>query len=258
MEYVKGCGIRPIDKEFYKIAKEEYKPSGSERVDNYVLVYNSATVKAYLDQNEKNILLAIRGTADFKDVKADAQIAINRLKKSSRYKEDKEKIEKILNRYPPNEYDYFLTGHSLGGALINQLKRDFPFFKDAVEFNPAFQPYDLYSQQSNEIKRYYTSDDPLYNLGGRLFYNKVVVPTTEHTIRNIPHIGTKAYNAYQGHAINNFNSVLGNGQHKSNDIVMKKKDFIKEHKRLINLLDDVNDEKKDQLKELKKVLKQKK
>ena len=44
----------------------------------------------------------------------------------------------------------------------------------------------------------------------------------------------------------------------SKDITMKKKDFVNEHKKLIKLLNLLDNEKKEQLKELKKVVNKKK
>lgn len=250
-----GFGVRPSDKDFFKITKQQYKKNGDVQVGNYKLVFDSPTVKAYLS-GDQSIMLAIRGTDDKRDVSADAQIAFNRLKYSDRYNLDKNIINQIVQAFPPNQYDYYLTGHSLGGAIINQLKRDFPFLKDSVQFNPAFQPYDLFSQQATQNKRYYTQDDPLYKIGGRLFSNEIVVPTQKPTISMPSNFASQAFNYYQGHALDNFNTVLGGMMVKNGNIIIPKKDFLKEHKNLINLLDKVNNEKKDQAEELKKVMKE--
>ena len=235
-----GEGVRPSDKDFYAVAKEQYKKKGDENVKNYKLMFDSPTVKAYLDDVADTIILSVRGTTDFRDVKADASIAINRLKYSDRYINDKNIIQQLAQRYPYDKYDYYLVGHSLGGGLINQLKRDFPWLKDNVQFNPAFQPYDLISQQSKDTKRFYTPDDPLYNLGGRFFSNKIVVPTEQPTVRMPSNIASDAFNYYQGHSLDNFQKLLG-GNLKNIESMIKGGNMTpKRMKELVVILDKLN------------------
>jgi hypothetical protein len=168
-------------------------------------------------------MLVSRGTvpSDGQDLKADASIAFNRLKNSDRYNTDKQIIQNLTAEYPPTQYDYFMTGHSLGGATTAQLKRELPFIKDAVVYNPASQPWDFISQQSDQIKRIYTQDDPLYALGGETFTNKQVIPTSRSTIGlktgTIADYGSKAYNFLQGHALDNFNTLYGGYFHRKGD-----------------------------------------
>jgi len=235
-----GDGVRPSDKDFYAVAKEQYKKKGDENVKNYKLMFDSPTVKAYLDDVADTIILSVRGTSDFRDVKADASIAINRLKYSDRYINDKNIIDQLAQRYPYSKYDYYLVGHSLGGALINQLKRDFPWLKDNVQFNPAFQPYDLISQQSKDSKRFYTPDDPLYNLGGRFFSNKIVVDTQQPTIKMPSNIASDAFNYYQGHSLDNFNKLLGGNMKIIDSMIRGGKMTPKQMKDLLNILTKLN------------------
>lgn len=212
-----GYGERPSDKDFFKITKTQYDPQPEQNIGNYELILNTPTVKAYLDRPSETIVLSIRGTTDGRDVTADTMIPFNRLKYSNRYNEDKNIIASLINQYPPDDYDYYGTGHSLGSALLRQLQREFPFIKDTVTFNGAVQPYDIIDQKANLNKSYYTEDDALYKLGGRLLNNKVVIPSTVHTLK-IPSVlptpapvkvGSFVYNASQGHKLDNFEGVLG-------------------------------------------------
>ena len=212
-----GFGERPSDKDFFKITKTQYDATPEQNIGNYELILNTPTVKAYLDRPVKTIMLSIRGTTDSRDVGADAMIPFNRLKYSNRYNEDKNIIANLATQYPPEDYDYYATGHSLGMALMRQLQREFPFIKNTVGFNGAIQPYDIIDQKANLNKSYYTEDDALYKLGGRLLNNKVVIPSTVHTLK-IPGIipspapvkvGQFVYNASQGHKLDNFEGVLG-------------------------------------------------
>ena len=212
-----GYGERPSDKDFFKITKTQYDAQPEQNIGNYELILNTPTVKAYLDRPSETIVLSIRGTTDGRDVTADTMIPFNRLKYSNRYNEDKNIITSLINQYPPNDYDYYGTGHSLGSALLRQLQREFPFIKDTVTFNGAVQPYDIVDQKANLNKSYYTEDDALYKLGGRLLNNKVVIPSTVHTLK-LPSVlptpapvkvGSFVYNASQGHKLDNFEGVLG-------------------------------------------------
>lgn len=212
-----GFGPRPSDKDFFKITKTQYNPNPDQKINNYELILNTPTVKAYLDAPVKTIVLSIRGTTDSRDVLADTMIAFNRLKYSNRYIEDKNIISNLITQYPPNDYDYYATAHSLGVALMRQLQREFPFIKNTVGFNGAVQPYDLIDQKQNLNKSYYTEDDGLYKLGGRFLANKTVIPSTENVIKNPFNRITPApvktglfvYNAAVGHKLDNFESLLG-------------------------------------------------
>lgn len=217
-----GLGQKPDEKQFYQAVEQSYNTTNTakESFDGFNLIFQSNTVKAYLNNDTKTIIIAIRGTKpkEFQDLSADANITINNLKNTDRYKLDKSIVSDLINKYSPNEYDYYLTGHSLGGAIVSQLKRDFPFFKDAVVYNSASQPVDYVYQQSDQIKRVYTKDDPLYALGSTVFQNKQVIPSTRPLSGTLPYFGSlfaslpqKAYNYLQGHALDNFKSLYGFG-----------------------------------------------
>jgi hypothetical protein len=219
-----GSGAKPPEKTFYDVVKEGYKVEASPSVDNMDRILNTPTVKAYIDRNAKTIIIVSRGTEpkDTKDLKADAMIIVNNLKNSDRYNTDKNIVANLATEYPPETYDYYMTGHSLGGAITAQLKREFPFIKDAVLYNPASQPYDIVNQQSDQIKRLYTEDDPLYAMGGKFITNKQVIPTNNKTIdtqnsSGITKIIKKGYNFYQGHALDNFNKLYGGYFHRKGD-----------------------------------------
>lgn len=232
-----GSGIQPPEKDFYLASKQSYNITNTaeKNIDGLNLVLETPTVKAYLNENEKTMLLAIRGTKPqiAEDLRADGMIALNMLSSTDRYKKDREIVNSLLFKYPASTYDYYLTGHSLAGAIIAQLKRDFPQLKNAVVYNPASQPYDYISQQSNEIKRIYTENDPLYNLGSKVFWNKQVIPTSRKLAPDIPNLGalnygSQAYNYYQGHALDNFKGLYGLGRGGAWYDIFKPKKIINE------------------------------
>ena len=180
----------------FDIAKGSYSTNPAKEIDGFRLIRDTPTMDAYIGKNA--IILGVRGTklSDFDDIKADASLPFNRLENTNRYAKDKAFVKSVVRQYPPQMYSYYLSGHSLGGAIETQLKRDFPFMRYAVEFNPAFQPKDLTSPVPG-IKRIYTSTDFLYNLGGRFFKDNVVVaPETA--------IGQPLVDSIKGHVLDNF------------------------------------------------------
>jgi hypothetical protein len=141
---------------------------------------------------------------------------------------------------------------------MNQLMREFPQFLFGQEYNPAFQPYDLISQQRGKVFRNYTDQDPLYQLGGRLFADKKVVPSRT-TVRNMGAVGSLV-NAGVGHSLSNFEGAgrpshfgeLGtltkhqvpssNGEAfikggRKQTVSMPTTDYLQEHRSLVNLLE---------------------
>jgi hypothetical protein len=193
---------KPSEKVFLDVSTQAYKTNPSASVDGFRLLRATTTANAYINDGQKVIIVGVRGTdlKDPGDLKADASLPFNSLKSISRYKKDAEFVRGIIRQFPSHQI--FLTGHSLGGAIDNQLKRDFPQLKDAVEFNPAFQSKDLVFQQP-DIKRYYISTDPLFRLGGRLFRGNVVLPPGSTT-------GIGLIDAVQGHSLARFSTPVSN------------------------------------------------
>ena len=194
---------KPSEKVFLDVSTQAYKPNPAAQVDGFRLLRATSTINAYINDGQKVIIIGVRGTEvkDTEDLKADASLPFNQLKTIGRYRKDAAFVREVLAQFPA--YQVFLTGHSLGGAIDNQLKRDFPQLKDAVEFNPAFQSKDLIYQQPG-IKRYYISTDPLYKVGGRFFRGNIVLPPGSST-------GIGLIDALQGHKLAQFSTPISQG-----------------------------------------------
>lgn len=165
------------EKLLYKGAILSYNANNTEDLsDNFKLRINSPTIDAYVNDNTKQIIISIRGTKinDINDIKADISLPFNKLHNTNRFNTDLNIMNKVVNMYDPKVYDYYMTSHSLGNAIMNEFMRRFPFVKGSIGYNGAFQTKDLKSNNPN-IKRMYIDKDPLYRKGGYLFDPKVVL-----------------------------------------------------------------------------------
>lgn len=173
---------QPPEKLFFEVAKEVYEPNSKEQIGQFRLAKDTPTIDAYVNDDTKTIIIGVRGTnpSDVSDLIADLRTISSRLPNTTRYKYDKNFVEKIVKQFP--EYSIYLAGHSLGGAMATQLKRDFPQIKTAIEFNPAFQTRDFVSSPANII-RIYSNRDPLYLAGGRVLASRVIKADTANPLK---------------------------------------------------------------------------
>ena len=159
----------PTEKQFYKGSLSSYeKQNQTKQIGDYKLIIDSPTLDVYKKDN--NLLITLRGTVptDWVDLKADGSLPFNNLTNTKRFEEDNEKFQAVIRQYPPSQFNYYLTGHSLGGAMVNQFKRTYPFVKHSVSFNSAFQPKDFFKNEDMDIKKIYMDKDFLFNSGGKL------------------------------------------------------------------------------------------
>lgn len=169
-------GGAPSNRVYYKASKSSYQDKAIPNIDGFINIYDGPTIDAFLNRENKEIIVGIRGTTlNPNDLMADLKIIGNNLNRSSRYTKDLGQFKLITEKYPPSEYSYYLSGHSLGGAIVKEFKREFPFIKEGQTFNSASQPMDLVSQDNNILDNYIDKDF-LYNLTGRFIKNKRVYP----------------------------------------------------------------------------------
>jgi hypothetical protein len=174
MRYIGG--VKPDDRKLFKAVSSAYEPTAYNNVNGFQNIYDGKTIDAFLNEQNKEIIVGIRGTTlNVNDLVADVKLVGNNLSNSDRYRQDLIQMREIMNRYPPNIYKYYLSGHSLGGAVVKQLKRDFRQLNEATTFNSASQPKDLVNQDPTILDKY-IDKDALYNTTGRFIKNKVVYP----------------------------------------------------------------------------------
>jgi len=253
---VKG-GDMPAEKTFYVASRVSYHNPTNPKVDWYIyfdeknkgrgtfkLLYDEPNVKIFIHlygngidpathvtTNKKNknkyiygeILIACRGSKDAQDWEANlGHIPFNTLNESKVYNLINTTVKKCIEYYPPSQFEYYITGHSLGGGLATQFKRDYPFILDAYIFNPASQPIDFDKPEYETTNRVYDEGDPLYNLGighysPHNFKHKKVLPNKTKSLLEINldprnwanwwyslwDYGNYFYNYYESHMLKN-------------------------------------------------------
>lgn len=170
---------------FYEAVRQTYKSPRLTEIDGFRLLKQNENMVAY--GNGTQIIIGVRGMRmlDPNDYLTDFELAQNNLAATPKYQSSKRFVNEVFLAYPDAQVS--LSGHSLGGAIATQLKRDFPQIERVIEFNPAFQPIDVFNSPPG-ILRIYGSKDWIYNLlQGRLIANRVVdsglrTPLQAHSI----------------------------------------------------------------------------
>jgi len=192
----------PSTKVLYQMNKNAYANS-DENVDGWDVMDSTPTIIIY--NRGPAMLVAVRGTADNRDILTDLTIAAQDMENQPRYKEDKQFLQQFQAMFPQSQYTYLFTGHSLGGAICDQLIRD-GLGIQAITFNPAVQK-SAYDSQTN--KRIYQADDPLYRMMGRYCRYNVEVRNNrnksaiESALSAVPIAGV-GYTAMQAHSLDNY------------------------------------------------------
>ena len=244
----KGRGDEPPENELNKLSQAVY--SDKNDVTGYQLLESIPTIGIYKKIADNTIVIVVRGSADLQDWITNAQLPFNNLVNTARYRTDKQYVMNAIQKYGEGN-DIYITGHSLGGVVAEQLKRDFEQIRSGKTFNPAFQTQDLFNRNDSTVKRKYTYDDPLgvlgrYLKGAEVEDDRNILQKTYDFL-----IPRNYYKYLKGHNLQSFQS----GKGKKEVVKMDKKDYVKEHKRLIKLLEDAGKEGKAQKKELKKEMK---
>jgi hypothetical protein len=183
---------RPIDmpplEDLAKMVASTYTPipedSDNPKIQGYTQVLKTPTLAIFRVNRKRNVfIIALRGTAftDINDITADLGIVrsivedastARNVRNSSRYAHDVEDIKEfeglVKDYFRVDNPIYFGVGHSLSGAIIDELLED-GLISSAVSFNPAVERKDFNTPNNNH--RVYLECDVLYNLIGKYITN---------------------------------------------------------------------------------------
>lgn len=163
----------PTTKQAYMMEKRSYTEADHQQLGDWKPIYRNKYLVVYKNDPLKAVCVAVRGTkpTDPTDLVADIRIALGRLKDSKRYTDDVKIIKNIQETYPPREWHWSAVGHSLGGAIIDELILD-DLIQEGISFNPALQKENYADPLPN--RRIYLDSDPLYKVMGRFTKYKEV------------------------------------------------------------------------------------
>ena len=186
-ESVKSSILMPDTKTLYKMAEASYSTELHD-IAPYKRILRTPYLTVYT--NNHVLVLAVRGTdiKDSKDLIADVKISLGKLRESERYKKDVEIIKELKRNDELKNMYWVATGHSLGGALIDEFLKD-GLISEAVTFNPAISKE--FNNVNNKNRRIYMSNDPLYLLMGK--------HTKYHEVRERPDVSVM-----KSHSLQNF------------------------------------------------------
>jgi len=203
-----GAGAEPDERDFNQLAKGAYDGSVP---PNYQLIDQSPTIKIYKKNDDNTLVISVRGSADLRDWKTNfTALPFNTLNNSNRYIEDKKFVGDAIQKYS-NGNDIYITAHSLGGAVADQLQKDFPQIKSGLSFNPAYQTKDFFTPPDTTIKRKYHQDDVLGMLGRYLPQSTVETQKPQNFIEKVIGKRPSLFDRLKGHLLSAFESSKTGG-----------------------------------------------
>ena len=144
------------------IAKQSYNLTDPiQNVDGWELVRWTPTMKFYM--KGQDVIVGVRGTKTQEDVGTWYTIPFDQLSTTGVYQRDEAELRAFQQDYPPEYYNYYAVGHSLGGAIIDNLIRR-GLIQEATSYNPAIEYSDVNGGLPH--RRIYYGNDPLYRIMG--------------------------------------------------------------------------------------------
>ena len=203
----------PPKKTLYDMVWNTYNPNKQRVITGWTIIQQTPTLMFYLQGNV--IVVAIRGSTDWRDVAADVRIALNVLFSSARFTKDLATLQQVQTQYPQTTYTYYGVSHSLGGAILQRFLK-MGLIKEGVSYNPAIERSEINDTTTKHYK-IYNEDDPLYMLMGKNASNVEVRPNErpsklENAGRDILKqfsLG-RAVNSLQAHLLGNFEGGMIN------------------------------------------------
>jgi hypothetical protein len=172
----------------------------------FLTEFNDAEFASLIDPVSKTKYNIHRGTVNTDDLLTDSTIVTNTFETSDRFKRSLEKSQQSNARY--NQYNTIETGHSLGGALAEDIA--YKNNTQSVVFNRGSSPLSNYDHIDREKHIHYRTDDDLVSEGAKKGSRRRETTSSTYSkiSEKIPNwqiakIGTKISNWYHAHLLKN-------------------------------------------------------
>ena len=120
-------------------------------IEGFVLDYdyNYENLCVYVNEFLREVVICIRGTANFSDVLQDFKLIAQSLTKKLRFVDNSERFKKLVEiikdvyyKYNPKNFNIQMAGHSLGGYEIIRIESLFPdYASNNTGFNSGSVPF---------------------------------------------------------------------------------------------------------------------
>ena len=174
----------PSLQDLSEMVANTYTNEEDSNIDGYYLWDKTPTVSIFGVEKQRGLyIIALRGTSfrSINDITADLSIVkgivedastYRAIRNGNRWREDTKVIADfksfVTNYLHIGNPTYYAVGHSLSGAIIDELLED-GIVSSAVSFNPAIERQNF--NQRNDNHRVYLECDVLYNLLGKFITN---------------------------------------------------------------------------------------
>lgn len=164
-----ATGLAPTKQEYLRAAMLCYKSeSDATSFGRFRRLVHERGVTAWKEDGDGTpvMLVAVKGSkvaSDWYD--ANVKTVLNNVEASQRYIDAKQVLYSLHDQYPGK---YYLTGHSLGGGIVQQLMRETPWVEHAWVFNASASPRDIAMPQTDRISRTHSDTDALGSFGSSI------------------------------------------------------------------------------------------
>ena len=218
--------VLPTPEEYWNASKNmydtEFEPGNGFIEFIPVSMNPSKEIKAWKNVTEKSVLISIRGTKTKEDLVTDFSIPLGQLKNTERWIRTSYFLTAVYNELG-SKYKYYLTGNSLGGALVTEALVNFPWIDGAREYNPAVEPNT--PKEINKRISVVNSNDLLFKLGGNTQKNLEIVTNDDKFIK-AHYLDSLKFHEYQASG-NTSSSANANAEASDERIIKKELNIYK-------------------------------
>jgi len=139
------------DSELRRFAEAAYKPPSKLGEFTRVPALSSGETSVYVNPRTGTAVIALRGSNKAGDVVTDGYLAAGQLSSTPRYKRTVNEVQKASDAL--KGYKISVTGHSLGGSLVNELTARNPHLR-GVGFNSGYSLPGVSQTRGNKNRDY--------------------------------------------------------------------------------------------------------